>query len=118
MFDILILNIYNFDKKFKIMLTVHHVIGLLLFLIVWKYYKWYKITIFTVLIWRIGDIPQAFYKGWIIPDNILKNYIDEFGKLKVSIRLVSYFIPFIKKSLDSIPNETFSAIILQIFYLY
>ena len=113
--DLFLLTNYIFDDKFKLIITIHHIVGIILFIIVWNTYKWNKITILCVLLWRIGDIPQAFYKGWIIPIEILGPFHNLFGKLKVSIRIMSYFIPFIIKDKNVIPDtETYSAILLQL----
>ena len=114
--DLFILNLYKFDNSFKLLMSIHHIISIIIFILIWYYYEWDNLTIICTLIWRIGDIPQAFYKGWIIQ---LNNYYENlFGTLKISLRISSYLIPIVlylfKGNIIKNKFETYSALIMQL----
>tara|TARA_X000000950_G_C13727100_1_gene582698 strand:- start:88 stop:777 length:690 start_codon:yes stop_codon:yes gene_type:complete len=117
--DILILYNFRFKGSYSKNLITHHIISIIIFLFLWKYYSWDEPTVISGTLWRCADIFQALYTGWIIPineSNFIKNIL---GRLKVSLRLSAYIVPFIilytrdVKILNEF--ELYNAVVLQLF---
>ena len=70
-FDIFVLNSFKFVGSFNRFMTIHHSISIIIFYLLRKYYYWSELTILFGTIWKMADIPKAFYKGWVIPKELI-----------------------------------------------
>ena len=117
-FDVFVLNSFKFVGSFNRLMTIHHTISIITFYFLRKYYYWSELTILFGTIWKIADIPQAFYNGWVIPKELIGNYKDFFGRINVSIRISSYTVPILIKYIKGVNYYNNYELKLSIIIIY